>query len=412
MTYSLSDAICRGIPAKIALQTSKKWLNPAAWCPEFLNANMPERIVVKRQIGNPHFMYAEGAHRHLLADDRAGKTELISMSPRRLFELCAQQIVPPRSLPSSSNAYHYFTAPVHELGLALQTSVSDGWQADLVCEPHTCAEFGAKPFVSTWIGGAGSTTTAHYDVLDNVFVQLHGSKRFAFWPPQSSPALLVYPDVHTRARKSQLGSIEEMPTAVSELVVHAGEALYIPSFYFHHVVAEELSISLNAFSLTRANINASSVLATLPPTALLQDVQHAPEVLAATLHPLLMQPECAVEDPLTFLERNLLSRFVPLGLPGLAPSARAGKRVGLSFDGNREVGAVAHKVGTLRAELARTRPAADVDGVVHIVLAHLVELWAHRACLADARLVPQLLLEVTHQMRKGKKGLSTLTGAA
>jgi hypothetical protein len=366
---------------------------------------MPDRIVVKRQLANPHFMYAEAAHhRHLMTDDRVGATELISMSPRRLFELCAQQT--PRhqcGSPGNPSAYHYFTAPVHELGRTLQASVGDEWQADLVCEPHTCAEFGTVPSLSVWIGGPGSTTTAHYDVLDNVFVQLYGSKRFALWPPQCSAELVVYPDVHRRARKSQLGSIEEMPTAAAEFVLHAGEALYIPAFYFHHVVAEDLSISLNSFSLTRANVLASSVLATLPPAALLHGLQHAPAVLASALAALLVQPVCAVgecaEHVSAFVERNVLSRFVPLGLIGLEPPARSESGIAIGFDGEREVGTVVQKVGLLRAELRRTRPAADVDGIVHIVIAHLVELWAHRACSADPKLVPQLLLEATHLLR-------------
>ena len=54
------------------------------------------------------------------------------------------------------------------------------------------------------MGGRGSSTQAHYDVAHNVFVQLHGEKRFELRPPSAHRSLHVFPDAHPRARKSQV----------------------------------------------------------------------------------------------------------------------------------------------------------------------------------------------------------------
>ena len=58
-------------------------------------------------------------------------------------------------------------------------------------------------YLSVWIGGAGAVTQAHYDVAHNVFVQLHGTKRFTCWGPGAHVGLHVFPDAHPRARSSQ-----------------------------------------------------------------------------------------------------------------------------------------------------------------------------------------------------------------
>ena len=69
-----------------------------------------------------------------------------------------------------------------------------------VRERNGCKETGLAP--SIWMGGLGTCTQAHYDVLDNIFIQLHGEKQFHLWPPSDIMSLHFFPDAHSRSRKS------------------------------------------------------------------------------------------------------------------------------------------------------------------------------------------------------------------
>lgn len=53
-----------------------------------------------------------------------------------------------------------------------------GWQ-HLIVEESACAHHHATPpHSSIWVGGRGSTTQAHYDVLHNIFVQVRAALRY------------------------------------------------------------------------------------------------------------------------------------------------------------------------------------------------------------------------------------------
>lgn len=54
---------------------------------------------------------------------------------------------------------------------------------------------------NVWVGGSNVTTTLHYDGVHNLFVQLHGSKRFLLLPPVAW--LYVYPTPYSLSRQRQ-----------------------------------------------------------------------------------------------------------------------------------------------------------------------------------------------------------------
>ena len=62
----------------------------------------------------------------------------------------------------------------------------------------------AEPVASLWLGGPGITTQCHYDAPLNLFAQLFGQKRFWLWPPSAAWQAHLYPELHPRARKSQV----------------------------------------------------------------------------------------------------------------------------------------------------------------------------------------------------------------
>ena len=133
---------------------------------------------------------------------------------------------------------------------------------------------------SLWMGSCGSATQAHYDVADNVLVQLHGSKRVRCFHPGAAWALHVFPDAHPRARKSQVNfdapdhrrfpHFARLPMPVLDVVLSPGDALWIPAFWFHHLencpqaadagdLASPASVSLNIFAISQPMLAAQQI---------------------------------------------------------------------------------------------------------------------------------------------------------
>ena len=123
---------------------------------------------------------------------------------------------------------------------------------------------------SIWMGSSGSSTQAHYDIADNIIVQLYGTKRVRIYKPSIGlQKLHLYPDTHSKARKSQIDFDEfvdnnnnsnfdnddcwndgkEQQTQTHKLFPHVnnisqpeldiilspGDVLRIPAFWIHHV---------------------------------------------------------------------------------------------------------------------------------------------------------------------------------
>jgi hypothetical protein len=110
----------------------------------------------------------------------------------------------------------------------------------------------AQPLL--WVGPGGTVSTLHFDMYQNLFVQLAGRKRFLLVAPEQS-ARLYYPDRRfgMLANFSPLDvekpDLERHPLAreveALECVVEPGEMLFIPIGWWHHVRSFEPSISMN-----------------------------------------------------------------------------------------------------------------------------------------------------------------------
>lgn len=104
-----------------------------------------------------------------------------------------------------------------------------------------------------WLGPAGTCTPLHRDVAENVFVQLIGRKRFFLYPPAATAWL------YSNGIRSALPNFsrfdpekpdyERFPLAREvepvEVVLEAGEAMYLPSRWWHQVRSLDVSASLN-----------------------------------------------------------------------------------------------------------------------------------------------------------------------
>jgi hypothetical protein len=106
---------------------------------------------------------------------------------------------------------------------------------------------------SAWVGPRGAHTGLHYDHLDNIAVLLRGAKRFCLVRPGTVEKLGATSSKYDRwARLSSIGFAELAATQrhdhslfIADL--RAGDALYVPSGWWHEVVNTEASVLLSGF---------------------------------------------------------------------------------------------------------------------------------------------------------------------
>lgn len=108
---------------------------------------------------------------------------------------------------------------------------------------------GAK---NIWIGNDGNVTNLHYDLSNNFLVQVCGRKVFTLFSPLDYHFLYVA----EKTARSNLSVIdpdnpdfEKYPLYAKanpiKLLVEAGDILYMPSFWWHHVRSLDFTISVN-----------------------------------------------------------------------------------------------------------------------------------------------------------------------
>lgn len=100
-----------------------------------------------------------------------------------------------------------------------------------------------------FMGGPGTGTATHNAVSNNLFVQLHGVKRWVLYPPGHSPVLdpprLGAPyffsrlDPQADAPDPRLARLDGY-----DVTLRPGDVLFNPSFWWHRVVHETASIGV------------------------------------------------------------------------------------------------------------------------------------------------------------------------
>lgn len=145
----------------------------------------------------------------------------------------------------SSNDF-YLTANNHAFK-------QDGGLRNLLADIGNIAEGYLDPAKSEgriflWIGPKGIITPLHHDLTNNLFVQLVGRKTFRMIPSMQVPYMYnnhhVYSEIDLLNHNSQTHPLYNMVTPI-EVEVNAGECLYIPIGWWHHVVGDTNSISLS-----------------------------------------------------------------------------------------------------------------------------------------------------------------------
>ena len=127
-----------------------------------------------------------------------------------------------------------------------------------------------KPFFSTielipsdeivqsnlWLGPKGTKSALHFDLLNNFFFQLYGSKTFFLVCPNS--LFKIYPSSPfgpspnssiidlLNINEGNFPKIKEVN--IFKVTLQAGSCLFLPSCWWHQVISHETSISINIWT--------------------------------------------------------------------------------------------------------------------------------------------------------------------
>ncbi|RNA01362.1 tRNA wybutosine-synthesizing 5 [Brachionus plicatilis] len=100
------------------------------------------------------------------------------------------------------------------------------------------------------ISSAGLRLWTHYDIMDNILIQINGKKRVVLFPPSDVDNLYMKGD------KSQVLEIDNPDLSKYPLFAHAkkyecileaGDVIFIPSLWLHNVISVSFSIGVNVF---------------------------------------------------------------------------------------------------------------------------------------------------------------------
>jgi Cupin-like domain len=106
---------------------------------------------------------------------------------------------------------------------------------------------------NVWMSGAGNVTPIHYDLSENILVQILGEKRVLLWDPSQYSLLYLNPLGTQHDRQSRIDvnrpDATSFPRFVNakalEYILRPGEMLYIPAFWMHYVYTIRFSVSVN-----------------------------------------------------------------------------------------------------------------------------------------------------------------------
>eukprot|EP00980_Cylindrotheca_fusiformis_P010541 scaffold2334_cov118-Cylindrotheca_fusiformis.AAC.13 len=369
-------------------------LSPNDLLSKFPQASM---LTVKKSSTSRFFMYEEHAAVKI-QDDQVART--FSASPIEFASLLNKS-------PNSTDPNHYYwTSPISDAAPSLLEETF-GWYKQLH-EPSDMSLLDPRG-PSLWMGTSGSGTQCHYDVANNVILQLYGSKRIrCFHPSLGVSHLHVFPDAHPRARKSQADfdaatsttpsrlqqfpHFENLPPPTLDVTLRPGDALEIPAFWFHHVENGKLpnsddgddkrSVSLNSFVVSQPMMIAQQIFqqASQPLRGSCRIEQVPPTLKELGISLLRGLDVGGKSGQVDFIRRSLLeARYLPL--ENLPSRVRKGTSpplpVALTEDQLTAIEDCISRILPHFEDLLMVHGSMDErNGIVLLVALHVLELWA------------------------------------
>lgn len=202
------------------------------WTPKYLASLLGSKEVI---VGRSH----DGVHR---LDPKKGMPkggEYIMLFGDYIEKITSQD--------EEAKTLYLQQAHIHELMPSLLTDV------DLIVKTFKDFSFGYPQF---WVGTRHSLVPLHYDQPNNFLIQIYGEKRVLLFSPKQSKYLYMQPFnsriVHTSqidtfidVNKPNLSKFPKLQNAkLIEVVLKAGDVLYIPPYWWHQVQGLSLNISV------------------------------------------------------------------------------------------------------------------------------------------------------------------------
>ena len=278
------------------------------------------------------------SHRFFMYEEHAPTNKLFDSQVTKTVSLLPNEFSTKLNL-SDTKRYYYWTSPLTNVAPSLVSEFD--WHQNLFSKEDETFLDPRGP--SLWMGSSGSGTQCHYDVANNIIVQLYGTKRIRCYPPSTGITNFhVYPDAHPRARKSQVDldnpDLKRFPLysdihPIIDIILEPGDALEIPAFWFHHVENGKLpssnknlscgqdgpSMSLNCFALSKPMMIAQQIFqkASLQriTTLIRQTQEKSPTLLLKSLGVSLIQGLGIISqgEERDFIQKALLkARYEPL----------------------------------------------------------------------------------------------------
>ncbi|KAL6338301.1 hypothetical protein AAG906_018576 [Vitis piasezkii] len=119
--------------------------------------------------------------------------------------------------------------------------------------------------INLWMNSAQARSSTHYDPHHNLLCIIAGCKQVVLWPPSASPLLYPMP-IYGEASNHSSVALEDPDFSIhpraehsmkhsQKVILHAGDALFIPEGWFHQVDSNDLTIAVNFW--WRSNITSS-----------------------------------------------------------------------------------------------------------------------------------------------------------
>ena len=164
----------------------------------------------------------------------------------------------------NSTHHHYLAANIEDLPPAIASHIlsflpagcayderSNGggtglWPRDVSPEDAHCRGLRSN----MWFGAAGTSAETHFDLSHNLFFQSDGSKKFRLLPPSAHHGLQLYPAWHGShlAAQAKLSDADFTSLGGRSVELRAGDVLYLPPGWFHHVTSRTHNVGLNLWT--------------------------------------------------------------------------------------------------------------------------------------------------------------------
>ena len=123
-----------------------------------------------------------------------------------------------------------------------------------VATPDYCCLGDGDPTLNAWFGSGGTKSPLHHDRYHNLLCQVVGSKYVRLYGREHAAALYPRPVGDVHAVSSKIVDIDAVDTAAYpdfakapyvDLILDAGEVLYIPPHVWHYIESRETSFSVS-----------------------------------------------------------------------------------------------------------------------------------------------------------------------